>query len=134
MTSASILSRLAVSTSMRGMVIAHIDNLEFILEGMLPVPSDIDVCRRVLGLSPSQAIWVAALMDGRIHSKDFFRSTSPRVHDETHSNSVNVLMMPVRRKLRLLGITLRNAWGVGWFLVPDDIQRLRSLLSERAVA
>lgn len=126
--------RIDVDTASRDKLVAHIDMLEFMLEGMLPIPADIDACRRVLELSPSQAIWVAALMDGRIHSRDYFRSTSARVSDEAHSNSVNVLMMPVRRKLRLLGISLRNAWGVGWFLVPEDIQRLRSLLSERAAA
>jgi DNA-binding response OmpR family regulator len=55
--------------------------------------------------------------------------------DPPESNIVDVYISKLRKKLKPYGIEIKNDWGNGWYMTPEDKRKFRALCApERKAA
>ncbi|WP_027039099.1 helix-turn-helix domain-containing protein [Mesorhizobium ciceri] len=127
--------RIDVDTASRDRMIDHIIHLENLLSATMPQDEQITALRQKLALQPQEAKILAALMSGVICSPYHLRRAAEMPEDaENEKNQVSVRICALRKKLQPFGISIKSVYGTGHQIPADDVQRLRSLLSERAAA
>lgn len=132
----SPIPQIDVDTASRAALIEHIDKLEWLLADAYPARPDILHLRRALSLTGQQARVVATLMTGKVctyqHLVSAMATHTPADDLALHNAKVRVCQLrPILRKKR---VKIETVWGVGYQIPADDLQRLRSLLSEQVAA
>jgi DNA-binding response OmpR family regulator len=121
----NLLSGRDPSTMGRDELIAYCYSLESRLEAFSAhvAGQQIDKLRDRFGISPSEAKILAAMGDGRVHSKDHFSAIlySGQADDAPETNVTEVLLTRLRKKLVGTGITIANRRGRGWFVPEQDV-------------
>jgi DNA-binding response OmpR family regulator len=126
--------RINVNTASREKLIAHINALEGALINALPAEIDAHRCQYAFGLTLSEAMVLAALAKRGRASREHLRTASCRWGDRENVRVIDVLMVRIRDKLHHFNIEILSDWGVGYLIDPENLKRLRGLISERAAA
>lgn len=125
--------RIDVDTASREKLIAHIDELEFRLSDVLPASSDVQSIIAFGITRPQCARILACLMKRPVVCSRAHLTFAAGIRDDAN-RQVDVQIVHLRRMMKVFGITIRNAWGLGFYIDAVDLHRLRSLLSEKAAA
>ena len=118
--------KIDVDTASRDRLIRHIDELEFIIDDLLPRRKE-RTCE-TLGLTPQQSDILDALLTGRTCSRTYLARVSNIPDPSSINRQVDVQLNRIRSKLACLGVEIINTHGVGWHLGASDIQRLNSII------
>lgn len=119
--------KIDVETASRAKLIAYIDELEFRLSDVMPDDDEMVRIREVLHIAPQTTKVLAALMRGRVCSREHLVYSSDIPNDSTRQLEVQIVS--ARKALKPFGVSIRNVYGVGYYIAPGDLHRLRSLLS-----
>lgn len=126
--------RIDVDTASRERLISHIDLLEYMLSSALPDLDDVEKCQRYLRLSRQQSLILGALAKGRIVTTDHLQNVAAEWNPNVSELHIRVHINSIRKCLSRYGISVKNVFGVGYEIHPENLQRLRSLLSEKEAA
>lgn len=122
--------RIDVDTASREKLIAHIDELEFILDDLLPKEEATDALAGAFGLSPQQALILAELASGRPVRKDRLCIVIGREDDAGLGwmNPISVRVHHLRKRVERFGIKINVVWGVGYQLDASSVDLVRSII------
>jgi two-component system cell cycle response regulator CtrA len=86
-----------------------------------------------LGLTKNEAIILGVLMKKEIAHKEAIWLTiyaAKAEEDEAEQKIIDVWVCKMRPKLKRFDVEIQTAWGVGYFLRPEDKAKVISMLSE----
>lgn len=117
---------LNVESASRAELIAHIDQLEFLLAEMAGGQDEILRLREAFGLTVQQAHLLAFMASGRVCSRSQMLAAINRWKDELSDSAASVVLFRVRKKIAAHGIRVVNLFGDGWRI--DPAERVRAVM------
>jgi len=121
--------RIDVDTASREKLIAHIDELEWVLGSILPDDAAIERLRSAFAISRQRAAILAALSSGRVVTTQHLSLTIGRFEDELAIGTIRAQIYNLRRRIELFGIRINVAWGVGYQLDAASAGLIRSIIA-----
>lgn len=85
-----------------------------------------------LGLTKNEAIILGVLMKKDIAHKEAIWLTiyaAKAEEDEAEQKIIDVWVCKMRPKLKRFDIEIQTAWGVGYFLAPEDKKKIDALVA-----
>lgn len=126
--------RIDVDTASRDKLIAHIDELEYRLSMTWPTDGEILDITRAFKCPRQIASALACFLKSRVATIERLQTLCTTCGNEPSPRHVAVLICRLRNMLRMHAVTIHVVWGRGYEISLDDVQRLRSLISERVAA
>lgn len=121
--------RIDVERATREQLIAHIDELEWLLGATAPRFRDTRALRDICRLTTQEALATSALASGRLCTRDHLENVITKWKNEILSNGVSVTIHRARKKLARFGIEIRNVYGEGYIVDKPSLSRLRALIA-----
>jgi hypothetical protein len=120
--------RIDVDTASREKLIAHIDELEWVLDGILPTDAAILRLRDALAITWQQAAILSALERGAVITNRHLALSIGRFEDELAEATVKAQICKLRKRVERFGIKINVVWGVGYQLDAACVGLVRSII------
>jgi hypothetical protein len=83
---------------------------------------------RIFKLSPMECDFLGLLISRELVSREnFFAALYSDTADAPCEHIPNVMLSHIRKKLKPFGINVKNRYGFGWFLFPEDKKLIAEL-------
>jgi len=83
-----------------------------------------------LSLTPLERTALSAILSRKIMSRHSFMVAAYAISkwgDPPHDAVVDQFILRLRKKLRPFGVEIKNRHGEGWFMTPEDKEKVRRL-------
>lgn len=119
--------KIDTDTATRDRLVEHIEELEWLLDGLLP--RNVEVLACLLGISRQRAEILSVLSSGRVITTEHLCQSIGRHLDDLAPGTVKAQICYLRRRVGRFGIRIKNVWGVGYQLDAASVAVLKAIIS-----
>lgn len=121
--------KIDTDTASRDRLIEHIEELEWLLESILPEDVEIQRVRDAFAISKQRATILVALASGRVVTNEHLCLTIGRFEDELAPATIKAQIWHIRNATERFGVRINLIWGVGYQLDADSVPLVQSILN-----
>lgn len=121
--------KINTDTASRDRLIEHVEELEWLLESILPEDVEIQRVRDAFAISKQRAAILVALASGRVITNQHLALTIGRFEEELAYGTIKAQICNLRKLVTRFGVRINLIWGVGYQLDADSVPLVQSILN-----
>lgn len=120
--------KINTDTASRDRLIEHVEELEWLLESILPEDVEIQRVRDAFAISKQRAAILVALASGRVITNQHLALTIGRFEEELAYGTIKAQIHFLRKLTERFGVRINLIWGVGYQLDADSLPLVQSVI------